>query len=77
MPERPDVPAGTVLCLADGEWAYGRGPLVLRVDRVRWELAHHYGEERVWVEGRRVADDGTPTGAVQVLVTVAALRDRP
>lgn len=74
MPNRPDVAPGTVLLLAEGEWGYGSGPLTLRVRQVRWELAHHYGDRHVWIQGERLAADGSPVGPVQVLVPVEVLR---
>lgn len=73
MPDRPDVAPGTVLRLADGQWAYGRGQLVLRVERVRWELARYYDEEQVWVEGQQLSADGVEQGRIQALVPVVAL----
>lgn len=51
----PDVPAGTVLELAAGDWAYGRGlrpgaTVTLIVTRLRDDLCHLTADE-VWVEG--------------------------
>lgn len=62
-PARP-VPAlaqtATVLHVEAGQWCYGPGcaegePVDLLLTRVRFELACHYGDRRVWVEGHALS----------------------
>jgi hypothetical protein len=67
------IAAGMTLRLAAEEWKYGDGPLVLRVDRIRWDLSRYYDDE-VWLTGHRLDANGIPTDYVQALVRVAVLR---
>jgi hypothetical protein len=66
------VAAGTVLELSAAQWAYGDGPLRLRVDRDRADLSIYYDDCR-WLEGWRIDDAGVPVQWLQALVPVAVI----
>lgn len=72
-PAIPEVPAGTVLSFADGQWKFGAGELRFRVQRVRTDLARDYGWKWVWLEGEDLAGDTDQPAQRQVLVSTAAL----
>lgn len=73
-PCAPDLPRGVVVRLPAGSWRYGEGELLICVERVRHDLSRYY-DDRVWLEGIRLADNGTPVDRVQVLVDTATLID--
>ncbi len=73
MVSLPDLPPGTVLHLARGDWKYGTWPLLLRVQTVRADLARYYDNEWVWIVGQQLAGDGTPLARCEALVRVAAI----
>lgn len=77
-PERPDVPAGTVVRLNASDWRYGtaeRGPLILRVECVRWDLVGRTApDDHVWVGGQQLRpSDEAPCGHIEVSVRIDAL----
>jgi hypothetical protein len=73
---RPELaPAGTVLELAASQWAYGDGPLRLRVVRDRADLSRYYANQR-WIEGWRLDDAGAPVEWIQALVPVEVLTNQ-
>lgn len=79
--ETPDVPVGTVLSLRAEDWSLGNaspGPLVLRVERVRWDLfSRLWSGGYVWVEGCQLREsDRMPLGHVEVTVLFGCLTER-
>lgn len=75
-PALPHVEPGTELHLREQDWKYGRGPLQLRVQRVRHDISIHYDGE-VWIDGWRLDEaTGLPVEGIQALVRTAALPDR-
>jgi hypothetical protein len=69
------IQPGAVLELGADQWAYGDGPPRLRVDRVRDDLSRYY-TDRVWLEGYKLDDSGTPIEWTQALVPVDVLTHR-
>jgi hypothetical protein len=69
------VQAGTVLELSASQWAYGDGPLWLRVERDRADLSRYYDDQR-WLEGWRLDDAGVPVEWIQALVPTAVLAEQ-
>jgi hypothetical protein len=81
MPEVPAVPAGTRLSLPVEDWRYGRGqdanqPFTLVVAEVRTDLAHHYGNEWVWITGHGSGCVGGHPPCCEALVRTTALSHR-
>jgi hypothetical protein len=73
MTEVPDLPSGTILFLDPDDWRFGSHRLRLRVEAVRWDLAHYYDGAWVWVAGVSLGFDGMPHSRVEALVRVAAI----
>ncbi|HEY8534053.1 MAG TPA: hypothetical protein VIL44_09325 [Micromonospora sp.] len=76
LPPLPEVPIGTVLELARGEWQFGNFPLRLLVEEVRADISAVYRNEWVAIHGQRLAPDGTPMGRIDALVRADVLRRR-
>jgi hypothetical protein len=70
------IEPGTIVELSAGQWAYGDGPLRLRVDRVRDDLSIYY-DDRIWLEGHRLDEAGVPVEWLQALVSVDVLDHHP
>lgn len=68
------MPAGHVLALAEPDYRYGVGPLLLRVERVdRHNPATYEGEVWFPVEGVQLRTDGAELRRRAVLVRAARL----
>ncbi|WFE48376.1 hypothetical protein [Verrucosispora sp. WMMD1129] len=52
------VTAGDVVRLAESDYRYADGPLLLRIVRVRPDLSEWYDGEWVWLEGVEIGPDG-------------------
>jgi hypothetical protein len=71
-PPHEIAPGGTVLELAASKWAYGDGPLRLRVVRDRVDLSIYYDNLR-WLEGWRLDDAGVAVEWLQALLPVEVI----
>lgn len=68
------VRLGDVIELVEGAYKYGKGPLKLRVTRVRRDLVAQYEGKWVWINGYEINWDGSESREERsFLVLITAL----
>jgi hypothetical protein len=65
---------GDVIELPEDSYKYGKGPIKLRVAKIRRDLLAVYDSKWVWLEGNEILWDGSEDRRViSILALVAAL----